>query len=65
MTLAVPASVAATVLGGQFQGRLGLALRASDERDGGVVATKGATRIAASGLGPVEIFIGGLDGGLQ
>ena len=29
MTLAVPASVAATVLGGQFQGRLGLALRAS------------------------------------
>ncbi len=65
MTLAVPASVAATVLGGQFQGRLGLALRASDERDGSVVAAKGAPRIAASGLGPVEILVGGLDGGLQ
>lgn len=59
VTLAVPASVAALVLGGQFQGRLGIALRSSAELKPAIVATKGA---AMSSAGPVEILVGGIEG---
>lgn len=59
VTLAVPASVAALVLGGQFQGRLGIALRSSAEIKSAIVTTKGAAMTSA---GPVEILVGGLEG---
>lgn len=62
LTLAVPASVAALVLGGQFQGRLGIALRSSDETK--VIASSGKGS-GAMPVGPVEILVGGLEGGAQ
>ncbi len=60
LTLAVPASVAALVLGGQFQGRLGIALRSGSETKPTVTGLKGGS---PPPLGPVEILVGGLDGG--
>ncbi len=62
VTLAVPAAVAAAVLGGQFQGRLGIALRAPADS-----TSRGSTRKASAKLQelPVEILIGGINGGLQ
>jgi pilus assembly protein CpaB len=62
LTLAVPASVAALVLGGQFQGRLGIALRSGDEAR---VIASGGKRTGAAPFGPVEILVGGLEGGAQ
>ncbi len=62
LTLAVPASVAALVLGGQFQGRLGIALRASSESKPVITGLKGSSPLQQ---GPVEILVGGLDGGVQ
>lgn len=61
VTLAVPASVAAVVLGGQFQGRLGIALRAPDEPRAEGRSVKQVAAIPV--MAPVEILIGGLEGG--
>jgi pilus assembly protein CpaB len=62
ITLAVPTRVAAAVLGGQFQGRLGIALRSP--ADTTPLRTKRNVASKPREL-PVEILIGGIDGGLQ
>ncbi len=62
ITLAVPSAVAAAVLGGQFQGRLGMALRSPAD----LVQKNFKRRASAKPQElPVEILIGGMDGGLQ
>lgn len=62
VTLAVPSAVAAAVLGGQLQGRLGIALRSPKDS-----ASPGSKRKASARTQnlPVEILIGGVDGGMQ
>lgn len=67
ITLAVPEHIAAMVLGGQFQGRLGIALRAeslatpvTEPTQLSAKRTKPAKEVTA---GPVEILVGGLEGG--
>jgi pilus assembly protein CpaB len=60
ITLAVPSGVAAAVLGGQFQGRLGVALRGPAES---VSKMKKRRASAKPQELPVEILIGGVDGG--
>lgn len=60
ITLAVPAHVAAFVLGGQFQGRLGIALR--DATEPSAARLKLSSAGAAASAGPVEILMGGLEG---
>jgi pilus assembly protein CpaB len=60
ITLAVPAHVAAFVLGGQFQGRLGIALR--DASEPSLTRLKLSSAGVAVSTGPVEILIGGLEG---
>jgi Flp pilus assembly protein CpaB len=60
ITLAVPAHVAAFVLGGQFQGRLGIALR--DASEPSVARLKLSSAGVEVSTGPVEILIGGLEG---
>lgn len=62
LTLAVPAGVANLVLGGQLQGRMGVALRAPE-------ISAGATRAASIGRrpeiprnSPIEILIGSAEG---
>jgi pilus assembly protein CpaB len=62
VTLAVPSAVAAAVLGGQFQGRLGIALRSP--ADSTPLGLKRRTPAKPQEM-PVEILIGGVDGGLQ
>lgn len=62
VTLAVPSAVAAAVLGGQFQGRLGIALRSP--ADSASPGSKRKMSAKAQSL-PVEILIGGVNGGLQ
>lgn len=62
ITLAVPASIAAYVLGGQFQGRLGIALRSASDVALSHVRTNVSSRAQAAG--PVEILVGGLEGAL-
>lgn len=62
VTLAVPSSVASAVLGGQFQGRLGIALRSSADSTPSGSKRKKVARLQET---PVEILIGGVDGGLQ
>ena len=62
ITLAVPAAVAAYVLGGQFQGRLGIALRGASDKALAQVRSNPSVRAAATG--PVEILVGGLEGAL-
>jgi pilus assembly protein CpaB len=62
VTLAVPSAVAAAVLGGQFQGRLGIALRSP--ADSAPLRAKRKTPASLQEV-PVEILIGGVDGGLQ
>lgn len=68
ITLAVPGSVAAYVLGGQFQGRLGIALRAASDGSGkaagpGVSAPK--VQLSQQLVAPVEILIGNMEGASQ
>ena len=63
VTVAVPASVAATVLGGQFQGRISLALRAPEEPV--AVSRSGSRPGPTLSAAPVEILLGGIEGGLQ
>jgi pilus assembly protein CpaB len=61
ITLAVPSRIANLVLGGQFQGRLGIALRSSTEE----VSSSRSKRAAKSSKAiqpPVEILIGGVEG---
>lgn len=62
LTLAVPAHISSLVLGGQFQGKLGLALRGPNE-----VQSKTSRSQHGSGRmgSPVEILIGGIEGALQ
>ncbi len=62
LTLAVPASVAALVLGGQFQGRLGIALRSNADSKTIVTGSKGPSQPP---VGPVEILVGGIEGAAQ
>lgn len=62
LTLAVPATVAAQVLGGQFQGRLGIALRSHADTKPIAVGSTGPSQTP---VGPVEILIGGIEGGSQ
>lgn len=62
ITLAVPSAVASAVLGGQFQGRLGIALRSP--ADSNLLGSKRKASAKLLEL-PVEILIGGVDGGLQ
>ncbi len=63
VTVAVPSSVAATVLSGQFQGRLSLALRAPEESI--ALNRSNAVQGLKPSLPPVEILLGGLEGGMQ
>lgn len=58
ITLAVPASVAAAVLGGQLSGRFGVTLRAAGE----VQAAAQKPEVKKQSSGAIEILIGGLDG---
>lgn len=62
ITLAVPSPVAAAVLGGQFQGRLGIALRSPADSISRNVKRRASAKPQEL---PVEILIGGVDGGLQ
>lgn len=62
ITLAVPAAVAAYVLGGQFQGRLGIALRGAS--DTALAQVRASASRRASATAPVEILVGGLEGAL-
>ncbi|MEY3740218.1 MAG: hypothetical protein RLZZ192_894 [Pseudomonadota bacterium] len=62
ITLAVPAKVATLVLTGQFQGRLGVALRAAAEAVTGPKQKRSATRLKVSDKRPVEILVGGMEG---
>ncbi|MBU3725850.1 MAG: Flp pilus assembly protein CpaB [Burkholderiaceae bacterium] len=63
ITLAVPAGVANLVLGGQLQGRVGIALRAAEQASN-AVARKSTLDSRAGGArgGPVEILIGSTEG---
>lgn len=62
LTLAVPAAVANLVLGGQLQGRMGVALRAPEaSAHARHTASPGAHR-GSPGRGPIEILIGGTEG---
>lgn len=62
ITLAVPSAVAAAVLGGQFQGRLGIALRSPVDSVSKNIKRRASVKPQEL---PVEILIGGVDGGLQ
>lgn len=62
ITLAVPAIVAAYVLGGQFQGRLGIALRGATDK--ALAQARSNPTVRATTTGPVEILVGGLEGAL-
>lgn len=62
ITLAVPSAVAAAVLGGQFQGRLGIALRSPADSIHRGQRKKLTIKTVEP---PIEILIGGVDGGLQ
>jgi pilus assembly protein CpaB len=63
MTLAVPAAIAEIVLGGQFQGKLGIALRAEDTKAGS--ASRPRSTPLTPTVAPIEILIGGMNGALQ
>lgn len=69
ITLAVPEHIAAMVLGGQFQGRLGIALRAGTNAASIVGPTKLSKKRSKADseqlAGPVEILVGGLEGVVQ
>jgi pilus assembly protein CpaB len=63
MTLAVPASVAEIVLGGQFQGRLGIALRSEEGQ--AKPDPRSRSKPVVPKVAPVEILIGGMNGVMQ
>lgn len=63
ITLSVPSKIANLVLGGQFQGRLGIALRSGSEQSAQSFTKKKSGRAKAVSSPPVEILIGGVDGG--
>jgi pilus assembly protein CpaB len=63
ITLAVPSKIANLVLGGQFQGRLGIALRSGTEESTVPRAKRTASRSKSVIPPPVEILVGGVEGG--
>lgn len=63
ITLAVPSKIANLVLGGQFQGRLGIALRSGKEEPTPTSTNRRSTRSKSSAPPPVEILVGGVEGG--
>lgn len=62
VTLAVPSRIANLVLGGQFQGRLGIALRSGTEDPAPVRPQKVSGRSKKAAHPPVEILVGGVEG---
>jgi pilus assembly protein CpaB len=62
ITLAVPSKIAVLVLGGQFQGRMGIALRSAADSVPSTRPRRASAR-SKSNSPPVEILVGGLEGG--
>lgn len=62
ITLAVPSKIATLVLGGQFQGRLGIALRSGTEASASKSTNRRSTRSKSAAAPPVEILVGGVEG---
>lgn len=65
LTLSVPAGIANLVLGGQLQGRIGVALRAVEAAVDATRAASLAHRKQAIRNGPIEILVGSADGGVR
>lgn len=65
LTLAVPAGIANLVLGGQLQGRIGVALRSSEVSASAAQNAVPGHRKFTSRNGPVEILIGSTEGGVR
>lgn len=65
LTLSVPAGIANLVLGGQLQGRMGVALRAAETAAEATRAASLAHRRQASRTGPIEILVGSAEGGVR
>ena len=65
LTLAVPAAIAAAVLGGQSQGRISIALRSEQDQKSNSKRTgkKIKTHTPPAPPPPVEILMGGIEGG--
>lgn len=65
LTLAVPAATAAAVLGGQSQGRISIALRSEQDKKASSkrAGKKIKTHTPPTPPPPVEILMGGIDGG--
>lgn len=63
ITLAVPSKIATLVLGGQFQGRLGIALRSGTEEPTSKIKNQRPTRSKSAPPPPIEILVGGIEGG--
>jgi pilus assembly protein CpaB len=67
LTLAVPAATAAAVLGGQSQGRISIALRSEQDQKAASKRSgkKFKTHTPPAPPPPVEILMGGIEGGTQ
>ena len=65
LTLSVPAGIANLVLGGQLQGRMGVALRAAEAAVDATRTVSLAHRKQTIRSGPIEILVGSADGGVR